>query len=481
MKADVVIIGAGAVGCAIARELSRYRLDVVVVDKNEDVGGDASKSNSAIIHTGYDASPGTLESELVVAANPMYDEIARDLDVPFRRIGAILPAVTDEQFEKLPDIKHKAVMNRVYDVQYKTGAELREMEPNLNPEVKGGLYIPRESIIDPFLLVEAYAENAFANGVRFLLSTKVTGIRTEDGAVREVLTTGENIETTYVINAAALYCDEIAAMVGKADYKVVPRRGQFYILDRNTAVKVNHIVLPIPTKITKGKLMTPTIHGNMLVGPTAEDLPDKTDKATTVEGLASIEADVKRLIPGVRVRECITQYAGLRPNRNPEGLHVDTWEDLKGFINLSGVRSTGLTLSASMGVYVADLMRSLGAPLVPKEHFQKTRRGIVRFRELSQEEREALIQKDPAYGRIICRCETVTEGEIRDAIRRPLGARSVDAVKRRVRAGMGRCQGGFCGPKVIKILSEELGIPETEVLKNEPGSRMIIGKTREDA
>ena len=481
MKADVVIIGAGAVGCAIARELSRYRLDVVVVDKNEDVGGDASKSNSAIIHTGYDASPGTLESELVVAANPMYDEIARDLDVPFRRIGAILPAITDEQFEKLPDIKHKAVMNRVYDVQYKTGAELREMEPNLNPEVKGGLYIPRESIIDPFLLVEAYAENAFANGVRFLLSTKVTGIRTEDGAVREVLTTGENIETTYVINAAALYCDEIAAMVGKADYKVVPRRGQFYILDRNTAVKVNHIVLPIPTKITKGKLMTPTIHGNMLVGPTAEDLPDKTDKATTVEGLASIEADVKRLIPGVRVRECITQYAGLRPNRNPEGLHVDTWEDLKGFINLSGVRSTGLTLSASMGVYVADLMRSLGAPLVPKEHFQKTRRGIVRFRELSQEEREALIQKDPAYGRIICRCETVTEGEIRDAIRRPLGARSVDAVKRRVRAGMGRCQGGFCGPKVIRILSEELGIPETEVLKNEPGSRMITGKTREDA
>ncbi|MBQ4001579.1 MAG: NAD(P)/FAD-dependent oxidoreductase [Lachnospiraceae bacterium] len=481
MKTDVVIIGAGAVGCSIARELSRFCLDVIVVDKNEDVGGDASKSNSAIIHTGYDASPGTLESELVVAANPMYDQIAKDLDVPFKRVGAILPAVNDEQFEKLQDIKHKAVKNRVYDVQYKTGAELLEMEPNLNPEVKGGLYIPRESIIDPFILVQAYAENANENGVHFLLKTKVTGIRTENGEVKEVETTGGTIETKVVINAAALYCDEIAAMVGKADYKVVPRRGQFYILDRNTAVKVNHIVLPIPTKITKGKLMTPTIHGNMLVGPTAEDLPDKTDKATTVEGLASIEADVKRLIPGVRVRECITQYAGLRPNRNPEGLHVDTWEDLKGFINLSGVRSTGLTLSASMGVYVADLMRSLGAPMVPKEHFQKTRKGIVRFRELSQEEREALIQKDPAYGRIICRCETVTEGEIRDAIRRPLGARSVDAVKRRVRAGMGRCQGGFCGPKVIKILSEELGIPETEVLKNEPGSRMITGKTREDA
>jgi len=479
MKTDVVIIGAGAVGCSIARELSRFCLDVIVVDKNEDVGGDASKSNSAIIHTGYDASPGTLESELVVAANPMYDQIAKDLDVPFKRVGAILPAVNDEQFEKLQDIKHKAVKNRVYDVQYKTGTELLEMEPNLNPEVKGGLYIPRESIIDPFILVQAYAENANENGVHFLLKTKVTGIRTENGEVKEVETTGGTIETKVVINAAALYCDEIAAMVGKADYKVVARRGQFYILDRNTACQVNHIVLPIPTKITKGKLMCPTIHGNMLVGPTAEDLDDKTDKSTTKEGLQSIETDVKRLIPGVRVRECITQYSGLRPNRNPEGLHVDTWEDLEGFINLSGVRSTGLTLSASMGVYVADLMRELGIEMIPKEHFKKTRKGIVRFRDLSDEEREALIAKDPAYGRIICRCETVTEGEILDAIRRPLGARSVDAVKRRVRAGMGRCQGGFCGPKVIKILAEELGIPETEVTKNDPGSYMVAGKTRE--
>ena len=460
MKTDVVIIGAGAVGCAIARELSRYQMDVIVVDKNEDVGGDASKSNSAIIHTGYDASPGTLESELVVAANPMYDEIARDLDVPFQRIGAILPAVTDEQFEKLMDIKHKAVKNRVYDVQYKTGAELLQMEPNLNPEVKGGLYIPRESIIDPFILVQAYAENANENGVHFLLNTKVTGIRTEDGAVREVETTGGPIET------------------GLADYKVVPRRGQFYILDRNTSCKVKHIVLPIPTKVTKGKLMCPTVHGNMLVGPTAEDLPDKTDKATTVEGLQSIETDVKRLIPGVQVRECITQYAGLRPNRNPEGLHVDTWEDLHGFINLSGVRSTGLTLSASMGVYVADLMRELGYPMIPKEHFKKTRKGIVRFNELSDEEKDALIRSNPAYGRVVCRCETVTEGEILDAIRRPLGARSMDAVKRRVRAGMGRCQGGFCGPKVLKILARELGIPETEVLKNNAGSYMVAGMTR---
>lgn len=478
MKTDVVIIGAGAVGCAIARELSRYKLDVTVVDKNEDIGGDASKSNSAIIHTGYDASPGTLESQLVVAANPMYDKLAEELDVPFKRIGAILPAITQEQFEKLPEIKHKAFLNRVYDVEYKTGEELLKMEPNLNPEVKGGLYIPRESIIDPFILVQALAENANENGVNFLLNTKVTDIRTENGAVKEVVTTGGTITADYVINAAALYCDEIAAMVGKADYKVVARRGQFYILDKNTDCQVKQIVLPIPTKVTKGKLMCPTIHGNMLVGPTAEDLDNKTDKSVTTDGLVSILEDVKRLIPGVNIRDSITQYSGLRPNRNPEGLHVDVYDDLKGYINLSGVRSTGLTLSVAMGVYVADLMRETGAVMEPKEHFTERRKGVLRFHELDREEQDEAVKMNPLYGKIVCRCETVTEGEILDCIRRPLGARSMDAVKRRVRAGMGRCQGGFCGPKVIEILARELGITVEEVNKNNEGSYMVAGKTR---
>lgn len=478
MKTDVVIIGAGAVGCAIARELSRYKLDVTVVEKNEDIGGDASKSNSAIIHTGYDASPGTLESQLVVAANPMYDQLTEELDVPFKKVGAILPAITQEQYEKLPKIKHKAFLNHVYDIEYKTSEELLVMEPNLNPEVKGGLYIPRESIIDPFILVQAMAENANENGVHFLLNTQVVDINTADGAVKEVVTTAGIIQTEYIINAAALHCDEIAAMVGKADYKVVARRGQFYILDKNTQCKVEQIVLPIPTKVTKGKLMCPTIHGNMLVGPTAEDLDNKTDKSVTKEGLDSILEDVKRLIPGVNIRDSITQYSGLRPNRNPEGLHVDVYDDLKGYINLSGVRSTGLTLSVAMGVYVADLMREIGAAMVPKETFISKRKGIKRFHELNREAQDQLVKENPHYGRVICRCETITEGEILDCIRRPLGARSMDGVKRRVRAGMGRCQGGFCGPKVIELLAGELGITVEEVNKNNIGSYMVAGKTR---
>ncbi len=477
-KTDVVVIGAGAVGCAVARELSKYKVSVIVAEKNEDIGGDASKSNSAIIHTGYDASPDTLESQLVVAANPMYDKIASDLDVPFRRIGAILPAITQEQYEKLPAIREKAFRNRVYDVEYRSREQLLEMEPNLNPDVLGGLYIPRESIIDPFILVQAYAENACENGVEFLLSEKVTGIRTENGAVTTVVTENEEIACKWIINCAGLYCDDIAAMVGKDEYKVVPRKGQFFILDKNTSCKVQHIVLPIPTKVTKGKLMCPTIHGNMLVGPTAEDQPSKTDKSTTQEGLQSIVRDVRNLVPNVNVRDTITQYSGLRPNRVPEGLHFDVYDDLKGYINLSGVRSTGLTLSAAMGKYVVQQMLALGAGFEPKQDYIARRRGIIRFHEQTPEIQEQLIRSDPRYGNVICRCETITEAEILQAIHRPLGARSMDAVKRRVRAGMGRCQAGFCGPKVIEILARELGCSPEEITKNEPGSNMVTGRTR---
>ena len=478
IKTDVLVIGAGAVGCSIARELTKYRLSVMVVDKNADVGGDASKSNSAIIHTGYDATPGTLESELVVAANPMYELLTKQLDVPYAKVGAILPAFTDEQFKQLPALKEKAFKNRVYDAEYLTGEQLLAIEPNLNPEVKAGLYIPRENIIDPFILVVAYAENAKDNGAEFLLNTKVTGIKVENGKITGAETTAGFIESTYVVNAAGLHSDEIAEMVGKNNYTVNPRKGQFFILDKNTSCKVNHIVLPIPTKLTKGKLMCPTIHGNMLVGPTAEDLTDKEDHSTTADGLASVEEDVRQLIPGVDLRDTITQYSGLRPNRNPEGLNVDTYDDLKNYINLSGVRSTGLTASVSLGKYVVHVLIKSGMPVSFNPNFNPIRKGISRFHEISREEQQILIDKNPLYGRVICRCETITEGEIVEAIHRPIPARSIDAIKRRLRAGMGRCQGGFCGPRVIEILSRELKIPTEQIMKGQNDSYMITGKVR---
>ena len=300
----------------------------------------------------------------------------------------------------------------------------------------------------------------------------------ENGKVKSVQTTGEEIETKYIINCAGLYCDEIAEMVGKAEYKVVARKGQFFILDKNTSCKVNCIVLPIPTKVTKGKLMCPTIHGNMLVGPTAEDQESKIDKSITAEGLASIAEDVRKLIPNVNVRDTITQYSGLRPNRVPEGLNFDMWDDLEGYVNLSGVRSTGLTLSVAMGKYVVQQMLYHGAQWKLKENFISKRKGIIKFCEQSLEVQEQLVKENPLYGNVICRCETITEAEILQAIHRPLGARSVDAIKRRVRAGMGRCQGGFCGPKVIEILARELGCKPSDINKHNPGSYMVTGSTR---
>jgi len=323
-----------------------------------------------------------------------------------------------------------------------------------------------------------YAENARQNGVEFLLNTKITGIEIENGKVTGAKTTAGDIKAAYIVNAAGLYCDEVAAMAGKNNYTVNPRKGQFYILDKNTGCKVNHIVLPIPTKETKGKLMCPTIHGNMLIGPTAEDMQDKQDYSTTAEGLAGVETDVRRLVPGVNLSDTITQYSGLRANRNPEGLYVDTYEDVKNYVNLSGVRSTGLTASISLGKYVVQTLIHIGMPASFNPHFNPIRKGIPRFREMNRVEQDRLISANPLYGRVICRCETITEGEIVDAIHRPIPARSLDALKRRLRAGMGRCQGGFCGPKVLEILARELNVPTEQVLKNQAGSYMIAGKVR---
>jgi len=478
LKADVLVIGAGAVGCSIARELTRYNLNVIVVDKNPDVGGLASKSNSAIIHTGYDASPGTLESELVVAANPMYDKIASELDVPFSRVGAILPAITDEQFELLPTLKEKAFKNRVYDIEYLTKEKVLEMEPNMTPEVRGALYIPRESIIDPFLLVVGYAENAVANGAQFLLNTEVTGIEIKDGRITGANTTKGFIEAKFIVNAAGLFCDQIASFVKKNDFFVNPRRGQFYILDKNTNCKTNHIILPIPTKLTKGKLMCPTTHGNMLIGPTAEDLEDKLDASTTKEGLQSIVADVKKMIPCVNMKDTITQFAGLRPNRNPEGLHIDAYDDVPNFVNISGVRSTGVTGSAAIGKYVIRLLQTMGMDAKPNLSFNPVRKSIPCFHEMDIHQKEEIIREDKLYAHVVCRCETITEGEIVRAIHSPIPAKTVDAIKRRLRAGMGRCQGGFCGPKVLEIIARELGIHQEAVVKDRIGSNMLEGKAK---
>lgn len=481
LKTDVLVIGAGAVGSAISRELSKYKLKVICVDKSPDIGGDASKSNSSIIHTGYDAAPGSLEARLVVAANPMYIRLTQELDVPFKWTGGLLPAFTDEEVAAFPAILDKAYKNGVFDIEYLSGKQVLEKEPEINPEVKAGLFLVREAVIDNFQWSVALAENANDNGVTFLLGAKVTAIHQEDGKITGAVTTAGEIQADYIVNAAALFCDEIAAMVGKNNYHVNPRKGQAYIVDRNTSCKVNHILYTMPNKMTKGKVVVPTVHGNYLVGPTAEDLPvdQKDNREVNREGLEQVERDIKRMLPNINLRDSITQFCGLRPNRNPEGVNIDVYDDLYGYVNISGVRSTGLTASVAIAKHVAHLFKEMGMPMEFQSGFNPIRKWIPRFNELPKDEQAALIQKNPLYGNVICRCETITEGEIVDAIHRPIPARSMDAIKRRLRPGMGRCQGGFCGPRVLDILARELNIPVEEVQKsNASGSYMVVGRVR---
>ncbi len=475
---DVVIIGAGVLGTAIARELSRYKLKIMVIDKNEDVGGDASKSNSGIVHTGYDAIPGTLESKLVVAANPMYDKLSKELDVPFSKCGAILAAVSQEEYKLLPELFRKSHENGVYDVELVTAGQAKKLEPNITPKVKGGIYIPREGIVDPFALVVAYAENAAMNGVEFRLSTKVLDISIENGKVKKIITNKGDIATKFVINAAGLYCDDIAKMVGQCDFTEHPRKGQFFILEKDIDYNIDKILLPVPTAHSKGKLASPTTHGNMLVGPTAEDLEDKQDHSVTSEGLEEIIESVRRLLPQVSPKDTIVQYCGLRPVRTPEGYYIGASNEIKGYVGVTGVRSTGVTASASIARYIVDILDDEGLKLQLKENFNPYRVGIKKFSELSLKEKDELIKQNPLYGHVICRCETVTEGQIVDAVHRPIGAKSLDAIKRRLWAGAGRCQGGFCSPRVVEILARELKVSPSDITKHQEGSEILHGPNR---
>lgn len=472
-QTDILVIGAGAVGVAIARELSKFKINTMVIDKNDDVGGDASKSCSSCISTEFTVAPFTLESKICQSSRPMFDQLCRDLEIPHVVCGSITPAVTEEQYQKIPEILKKAFDNGVYDVEFRTKEELLEMEPNLNPDNYGGVYSPRDSQINQFILVSAQAENAAENGVEFLLDCKVEDIEVSGGAIFCVKTSKGDIKAKYVINAAGLYCDAIAKMVGECDFEVHPRKGQFFLLHKDTPIKVSHIILSIPTPKTRGKLVIPTVEGNILVGPTAEDLYDKKDKKTTKDGMKQVEEEARMLVPDLRMEDAITQFVGLRPAREPEGYNILVSEKVKGYVGISGIRSSGLTGSLGIAKYTIQMMREAGLELERKIDFHAYRKGIVSFSSASDEEKDRLIAQDPLYGHIICRCEQITESEIIQAIRRPVGARTVDAVKRRVRAGMGRCQGGFCGPQIIEILGRELGIKPEEIRKRDGASFML--------
>lgn len=475
---DVVIIGAGVTGCAVARELSRYKVNACVIEKCEDVCCGTSKANSAIVHAGFDAAEGSLMAKMNVEGNELMEQLSKDLDFPFVRNGSLVVCMHKEELPGLQTLYDRGVKNGVKDLRILTKEEVLEMEPNLSDNVEGALYAPTGGIVCPFNLTIALAENANVNGVEFKFDTEVKDIRKADGCY-EIETGNGMIESRYVVNAAGVYADVIHNMVSEKKLKIVARRGDYCLLDRSVGDYVSKTIFPLPTKLGKGVLVSPTVHGNLIVGPTAIDIEDKEGTNTTKEGLDDLIAKAGATVKDLPIRQVITSFAGLRAHEEGHEFIIGEVEDAKRFIDVAGIESPGLSSAPAIGVMVADLLRDKMG-LEEKADFVATRKGLLNPASLSMEERNELIKKNPAYGTIICRCESVTEGEIIDAIHRPVGARSLDGVKRRTRAGMGRCQAGFCSPRTMEILERELNMNMEEITKSGGGSKIVIGRTKEN-
>ncbi len=470
---DAVIIGGGVIGSAIARELSRYELSVCLLEKEEDVCSGTSKANSAIVHAGYDAVPGSKKAELNVKGNAMMGDLARDLEFEFKRNGSLVLCFADEDMPKLGELYQRGLKNGV-DVKIISGDEVRKMEPNVTDEVVAALWAPTGGIVCPFGLTIALAENACDNGVEFRFNTAVTDIvKTPQGYTLK--TNDGEIDTKTVVNAAGVFADELHNMVSENKLHITPRKGDYCLLDKEAGAHVSSTIFQLPGKYGKGILVTPTVHGNLLLGPTAVDVESKENMATTAAEIADVVKKSAVSVKNVPYRLTITSFSGLRAHEDGDDFVIGEVSDAPGFFDAAGIESPGLSSAPAIGVEVAGLVaKKLDA--AKKENFIAKRKGFAKLAEKSFEERAAKIKENPLYGVIVCRCMDVSEGEIMDAIHRTLGATSLDGIKRRVHQGMGRCQAGFCTSKTMEILSRETGIPMEKICKNSGGSEMLSHK-----
>ena len=474
---DVIIIGAGVSGTAIARELSKYQVKCCVLEKEEDVCCGTSKANSAIIHAGYDAANGTMMARMNVEGNAMMGELAEELDIPFKRTGSLVLCMSEEDMSGLWKLYENGKANGVLGLRILNREEVLQMEPNVSDHVYAALYAPTAGIVCPFHLNIALAENAYENGVEFKFDTEVTLIeKMEKGFL--IKTNQGNFVTDYVINVAGVYADKFHNMVSEKKIHITPRRGEYLLLDTTAGNHVSKTIFSLPSKLGKGILVTPTIHGNLLVGPTADDVEHKEKVCTSQEGLNQVISKAGLNVKNLPLNQVITSFAGLRAHEAGHESILGEVEDAPGFIDCAGIESPGLSACPAIGKYIAELMKEK-MNLQQKDNYISSRKGILNPAKLSMEERKELIRKRPAYGNIICRCEMITEGEIIEAINRSLGAKSLDGVKRRTRAGMGRCQGGFCTPKVMEIIARERGISMAEVTKCGGNSKIITGVNKE--
>lgn len=477
---DVTIIGAGVVGCLAARALSRYQIQVLLLDKASDIAEGSTKANSGIVHAGYDAKPQTLRAKLNVIGNAMIKDLTNELSVSYSQIGSLVVAFNQEELYTLQELFDRGTQNCVPHLELVTSKKrLFKLEPELNTNAIGALYAPSAGIICPYGLALAACENAVENGTHLMLETEV--IKIEKLCQGFIIHTNKgSFETRYIINAAGLYTDYISAMVEEKWFSIKPRRGEYLLLDKRRGKLATKTLFATPSQLGKGILVTPTVDGNLILGPTSVEQQDKALADTTKEGMEHVFTKAKRLIPSLNAQDVITSFSGIRATPNTGDFIIQASEQVHGFIHAAGIDSPGLTASPAIAERLLELLSDQGLKLIPKFEYNPIRKPLVRFKDASDNEKAQLIKSNPLYGHVICRCETVTEAEILDAIRRPVGAKSLDGIKRRVRAGMGRCQGGFCAPKITEILARELDIPLDKVTKKGGCSTILMKKLKGD-
>ncbi len=477
---DVAVIGAGVVGGLIARELSKFNIKTVLLEKCNDMAMGTTKANSAIVHAGFDSKPGSLKAQLNVKGSEAMESLCAKLAVPYKRTGSFVIAFGEEQLATLEELLERGKANGVKGLEIISRERLRQMEPNISSEALAALWAPTAALVSPYELNIAAVENAVVNGVEFRRNFDVVKIgRAADGAYELAPARGDNVRAKYIINAAGVESDDIAAMLGDTMCgKIIPSKGEYLLCDKNCGTLVSHIIFQCPNEMGKGVLVTPTVHGNLLIGPNAIDIEEKDDISTTMQGIHETLEKGRRSVPAVGTKDVITSFAGIRAHAKCDDFIIRRSEGSANAINVVGIESPGLSAAPAIAELVRSMFEEMAGELKPNPSFNPVRPTPVRFDVLDNEQRRRLIEKDKAYGRIICRCESVTEGEILDAIRAPAGAVDVDGVKRRTRAGMGRCQGGFCGSKVVEILARELGVEIDQITKFGGGSLILSGKSK---
>ena len=474
MKYDVAIIGSGVSGASVARGLSRYELKTAILEKETDVAWGVSKANSGIIHGGFHHDLKYLKSKLEIKGNLMFDQLKRELDFPFKRVGIIVAALNEEELKVVEHLYHQGIKNNSIGIEMASRERLLELSSKLTDDVVGGLYAPSGGIIEPYRFVYSLIESAKKNGVEVYTDFEV--VNSEKKGEYFVINSkeGKTIEAKYVINAAGLYADKISEIFDAEKFKIKPRKGEYFLLDKLTKANPEKVIFPVPGKVSKGILVIPTNEGTVLIGPTADEIDDKEDLTTSNDKLRQIFDNARKMVPLVSERDIITSFAGLRPALESGDFYIDISQKRENFIQVAGIQSPGLTASPAIGEYVKDLLKKLIGSLIEKKDYDPYIKKMPEVRNLNPYQVSELVDKEPKYGNIVCRCEKVSEAEIINAIRH--GHTTLDGIKFFTRAGMGRCQGGFCTYKIIKILMRETKMSYDRVTKKGKESFILKDK-----